>query len=77
VGAAQVIVGYAEALLADLQQVAGGGRWHVGSCLGPTFVRFGQYLKVRARPRLAAGESVIKCPSPLNVLKDKYDHRSY
>jgi hypothetical protein len=24
--------------------------------------------------RLARGESVIKCPSPLNVLKDTYDH---
>ena len=27
--------------------------------------------------RLAMGESVIKCPSPLNVLKDKYDHSCY
>jgi sugar/nucleoside kinase (ribokinase family) len=26
---------------------------------------------------VAAGESVIKCPSPLNVLKDIYDHRCY
>ena len=23
---------------------------------------------------IAVGESVIKCPSPLNVLKDTYDH---
>jgi hypothetical protein len=23
---------------------------------------------------IAAGESVITCPSPLNVLKDAYDH---
>jgi hypothetical protein len=26
---------------------------------------------------LAAGESVIKCPSPPNVLKDTYDHSCY
>jgi hypothetical protein len=26
---------------------------------------------------LAWGESVIKCPSPLNVLKDTYDHSCY
>ena len=26
---------------------------------------------------LAAGESVIKRPSPLNVLKDTYDHSCY
>ena len=26
---------------------------------------------------LAAGESVIKCPSPLNVLKDTYDQSCY
>ena len=25
----------------------------------------------------AAGESVMKCPSPLNVLKDTYDHSCY
>ena len=27
--------------------------------------------------QLAAGESVIKCSSPLNVLKDTYDHSCY
>ena len=27
--------------------------------------------------RLARGESVIKCPSPLNVLKDTYDRSCY
>jgi hypothetical protein len=26
---------------------------------------------------LAVGESVIRCPSPLNVLKDAYDHSCY
>jgi hypothetical protein len=26
---------------------------------------------------LATGESVIECPSPLNVLKDTYDHSCY
>ena len=26
---------------------------------------------------LAVGESVIKCPSPLNVFKDTYDHGCY
>ena len=26
---------------------------------------------------LARGESVIKCPSPLNMLKDTYDHSCY
>jgi hypothetical protein len=26
---------------------------------------------------LAVGESVIKCPSPLNVPKDTYDHSCY
>jgi hypothetical protein len=26
---------------------------------------------------MAEGESVIKCPSPLNVLKDTYDHSGY
>jgi hypothetical protein len=26
---------------------------------------------------LAAGESVIKCPSSLNMLKDTYDHSCY
>jgi hypothetical protein len=26
---------------------------------------------------LAAGESAIKCPSPLNVLKDTYNHSCY
>jgi hypothetical protein len=26
---------------------------------------------------LARGESVIKCPSPLNVPKDTYDHSRY
>jgi hypothetical protein len=30
-----------------------------------------------SRRSLAAGESVIKCPSPLNVLKDTYDHSCY
>ena len=28
-------------------------------------------------PVVAQGESVIKCPSPLNELKDKYDHSYY
>ena len=28
----------------------------------------------RRRRRIAQGESVIKCPPPLNVLKDAYDH---
>ena len=28
-------------------------------------------------PSLVAGESVIKCPSPLNVLKDTYKHSCY
>jgi hypothetical protein len=28
-------------------------------------------------PPLAAGESVIKCPSPPNVLKDAYHHSCY
>jgi hypothetical protein len=27
--------------------------------------------------RVAAGESVIRCPSPLNVIKDTYDHSCY
>jgi hypothetical protein len=27
--------------------------------------------------QVAAGESVIKFPSPLNVLKDTYNHRCY
>ena len=26
---------------------------------------------------LAGGESVVKCPSPLNALKDTYNHRFY
>jgi hypothetical protein len=34
-------------------------------------------LKKRPWARLAVGESAIKCPSPLNVLKDAYDHSSY
>jgi hypothetical protein len=29
------------------------------------------------RADLAVGESAIKCPSPLNVLKDTYDHGCY
>ena len=32
---------------------------------------------VADRVRLAQGESVIKSPSPLNVLKDTYDHICY
>ena len=28
-------------------------------------------------PRLAEGDTIIKCPSPLNVLKDTYDHSCY
>jgi hypothetical protein len=37
-------------------------------------------VEERAAPRRAApavGESVIKCPSPLNVLKDTYAHSCY
>jgi hypothetical protein len=41
-------------------------RWHGGNA----------FLKTCADqvPPLAQGESVIKSPSPLNVLKDTYDH---
>ena len=28
-------------------------------------------------PTVAQRESVIKCPSPLNILKDAYDHSCY
>ena len=31
----------------------------------------------RSTARTAQGESVIKCPSPLKVLKDTYDHSCY
>jgi hypothetical protein len=31
-------------------------------------------LAARAQPSVATGESVIECPSPLNVLKYTYDH---
>ena len=33
--------------------------------------------EVGPRPDLAVDESVIKCPSPLHVLKDTYDHSCY
>jgi hypothetical protein len=52
-----------------------------GDCTPPPPVaRFGVYLSLTealaaadGRALLATGESVIKCPSPLNVLKDTYD----
>jgi hypothetical protein len=34
-------------------------------------------LNVTLTAPLAVGESVIKCPSPLNVLKYTYDHCCY
>jgi hypothetical protein len=34
-------------------------------------------VKRAVAARLAAGESVIKCPYPLNVLKDTYDYSCY
>ena len=33
--------------------------------------------KNTAAPRLATGESFIKGPSPLSVLKDAYDHNCF
>jgi hypothetical protein len=33
--------------------------------------------QVEQREDLATGGAVIKCPSPLNVLKDIYDHSCY
>jgi hypothetical protein len=59
------------------------------ACITRTAVRGGQAaswgvlirqlaceLGALLRAGLAEGESVVKCPSPLNVLKYKYDHTS-
>jgi hypothetical protein len=42
--------------------------WRVGTAISCPTAHFAH---------LARGESVIKCPSPLDVLKDTYDHSCY
>ena len=54
-----------------LAALLGGGR-AVGVELDPARHRLAEAL-LRRGAALAQGESVIKCPSPLNVLKDTYD----
>jgi hypothetical protein len=40
-------------------------------------VHLGAWVRRAVEVRLAEGGSAITCPSPLNVLKDAFDHSYY